>query len=185
MQPVHNRSMKLDLHTHCLEAFGLYGHALPTTEIVRKIVTKVKDRGLDGIAITEHSDRHRAFLVKDLVERSFNNEILIIPGQEVTRFGLHVVELYLPNDSIFRFLPHPGYPSARWWDEHLNGIHGIEIENGNYDIDQSKVRAVEQRHGLLLLSNSDAHDLDDIGIYYNVIDIEELCSRGELRQERM
>ncbi len=176
--------MKLDLHTHCLEALGLYGSTLPTTEMVQRIVSKVKEQGLDGIAITEHSDRHRAFLVRDLVERSFNSEVLIIPGQEVIRFGRHIVELYLPNNSIFRFVPHPGYPYKQGWDEYLNDIHGIEIENGNYNIDQDKVWPVAQEYGLLSLSNSDAHSLDKIGLYYNVIEIEELCARGELSKER-
>ncbi len=175
--------MKLDLHTHCLEALGLYGRALPSAQMVQRIVNKVKERGLDGIAITEHSDRHRAFLVRDLVERQFNNEVLIIPGQEGVRFGQHLVELYLPDNYVFRFLPHPGYPAGRWWDELLDGIHGIEIKNGQYAIDQSKALAAAQEYGLLLLSNSDAHNLEEIGLYYNVIEIEELCSRGELLRE--
>ena len=38
--------LKLDLHTHCLEATAF---APPTVEIVDKIVTRVKECGLDGI----------------------------------------------------------------------------------------------------------------------------------------
>jgi PHP family Zn ribbon phosphoesterase len=34
-----------------------------------------------------------------------------------------------------------------------------------------------KKHDLLLLTNSDAHSLADIGHYHNEIDIEDLCSR--------
>ena len=166
--------MRMDLHTHCREATGSR-HA--NLETVRKIVARVKAQGLDGIAVTEHDDKNYGYEVKDIVERFFPGEVLIIPGQEVRRGLHHMVELYLPGDTTFRFIAHPGNLSTTFGDN-LDGIHGLEIENGNCVIDTEKAREFAQRHGLLLLSNSDAHTLSDIGRHYNEITIDELSIRA-------
>jgi hypothetical protein len=169
--------MKLDLHTHCFEDLGF--QCLPNVRLVGKIVAAVKRQGLDGIAITEHHDRYCGFQVRDIVRSSLNNEVLIIPGQELDSMYQHVVELYLPLNLAFRFIAHPGYPTAEW-SKHLDGIQGIEIENGqHHDIDYEGIREIAERHGLLLLSNSDAHRLKDIGMYYNELELEELYVRAQ------
>jgi hypothetical protein len=49
----------------------------PSEEIVARIIAQIKARGLDGIAITEHWDKEYGFKVKEIVTRSFNNEVLI------------------------------------------------------------------------------------------------------------
>ena len=161
--------MKLDLHTHCHEAVSF---ADPDIELVRKIVLAVKGRGLDGIAITEHDTSDFAYEVKELVECFFGGEILIIPGQEVREDHHQIVELYLSNNLTFRFVAHPGYISDTYYL--LDDIHGLEIENAHYHIDKQKVKKVARRHRLLLLSNSDAHSLSEIGKYYNEIDVRAL-----------
>lgn len=50
----------------------------PSEEIFARIIAQIKARGLDGIAITEHWDKEYGFKVKEIVTRSFNNEVLII-----------------------------------------------------------------------------------------------------------
>jgi len=167
--------LKLDLHTHCYEATGCRD---PTVEIVKRIVDQIRVRGLDGIAVTEHWDKDYGFRVKEMVEQLFDNEVLIIPGQEIDVRGQQEVELYLPNGSTFRFLAHPGYPSNSYTVEN---VQGIEIENHvhGWEMDKTKIREVAEEHGLLLLSNSDAHYLSDIGRYYNEISLEELYARAK------
>ena len=166
--------LKLDLHTHCYEATG---YRAPSLEIVRQIVDQIKARGLDGIAITEHWDKDYGFKVKEIVEQFFNNEVLIIPGREVDVKEHQEVELYLPNGSTFRFLAHPGYPVNYYV---IEGVQGIEIENGFHRyIDKERVRELAEEHGLLLLRNSDAHFIRQIGQYYNEIDLEELYARAK------
>ncbi|MFC2008276.1 PHP-associated domain-containing protein [Chloroflexota bacterium] len=168
--------MKLDLHTHCSEAIYAVDIGCSDLEAAQKIVEAVKKKGLDGIAITDHYGSDFAFKVKKLVEDELGNEVLIIPGQEIDRRSGHLVELYLPDGFIFRFIPHPHVPN--WLS--LKGIHGIEIENGQdflYSINHDEVREFGQRHNLLFLSNSDAHSLLDIGSYYNEIELRELCHR--------
>lgn len=181
--------MKLDLHTHCREAVG---RPNPTPEIVRRIIVAVKDRGLDGIAITEHYTEAYAYEVKEIVHRDFNDEILIIPGREIDRVFLgadkgvfHLVELHLPGDVTFRFVAHPGHPYISDLGSHIDGdIHGLELRNPEHDheMNENMIRGLAERHDLLLLTNSDAHSLADIGTYYNEIDVEVLRARASRRR---
>jgi histidinol phosphatase-like PHP family hydrolase len=170
--------LKLDLHTHCSEATCVY---TPNRDVVKKIVAAVKAKGLDGIGVTEHYNKNYGFQVREIVERHFNNEILIIPGQEIDKGKLHVVMLYLPGDLTFRFVGHPGYPKVEDFSTQIDdSIHGIEFRNPTHDdeMDQTAIRKAARKHNLLLLQNSDAHFLSDIGKYYNEITIEELCARA-------
>jgi histidinol phosphatase-like PHP family hydrolase len=170
--------LKLDLHTHCRQA-NLNVPDVMTG--VLRIVSSIQARGLHGIAITDHWQTKYAFRVKEIVDCLFNNSVLIIPGQEVIRQHQHVIELYLQNGYIFRFIAHPPSYSCQWY-KHLEGIHGVEVRNCNEEhvIDEAKVREVAQVNDLLILSNSDAHELENIGLCYNEIEMTELYARAEL-----
>ncbi|MFQ5827506.1 MAG: PHP-associated domain-containing protein, partial [Dehalococcoidia bacterium] len=78
----------------------------------------------------------------------------------------------------FRFLAHPGYPGEM--TQFINNLHGIELDNPlhNWHINKQWVREIAEKHDILMLSNSDAHSLDDIGQAYNEISIEELYARA-------
>ncbi len=176
--------MKLDLHTHCREATA---SPKPDLDIARRIVTAVKERGLDGIALTDHYSSHFGEEVKRLIDKELNHEITVIPGREVDRMftgkqrGIfHMVELFLPEELIFRFIAHPGHPYVQDLDMIINGdIHGIELKNPSHDrdMDEDTIKRIAEKHNLILLTNSDAHRLRDIGIYHNEIEIEQLCDR--------
>jgi PHP family Zn ribbon phosphoesterase len=170
-----DRKLKLDLHTHCFEATG---YRAADTNIVARIIEKVKARGLDGIGVTEHYDKTYGFQVKEIVEREFNGEVLIIPGQEISVWPVQVVELYLPGDVTFRFLAHPGYPGEM--TQYINNLHGIELDNPlhNWHINKQWVKEIAEKHEILMLSNSDAHSLDDIGQVHNEVSLEELYARA-------
>lgn len=192
--------MKLDLHTHVFEEFLPVSPITITIRSVERIVEKIKKMGLDGIAVTEHDTKSYGYRVKEIVETHFNNEVLIIPGRELHSASIHFVELDLPCNGIttFRFLAHPDYPgdpinhlydsngieidTALYpWDiNQLHGFDGIEIDNAlhHWHIDQGKVKDIAAKYNLLLLANSDAHYLDDIGKRYNEISLEDLCQRG-------
>jgi len=171
--------LKLDLHTHCMEATGMV--AYPSIDLVRKIVKRVNDRGLDGIAITEHDDKEYGFRVKKIVDKSLDSQILIIPGREITVKEMgwaEMVELFLPNGSTFRFLPHPSYPypGDDGFEYDMNLLQGIEIGNALHDrqINKKRVKEISKKYNLILLKNSDAHTLDEIGSFHNEISLEEL-----------
>ena len=156
---------------------------------MKKIVDVVKDRGLDGIAITDHYAKAFGYGVKEIIDHHLNSEITVIPGQEIDKafsgierglFHVHIVELYLPGDVTFRFIAHPLRGEIGELDHQIDdSIHGIELKNPNhdYEMDEAKIREVAEKHDLLLLANSDAHFLSDIGKHYNEIEIEELCAR--------
>lgn len=149
-------------------------------EIVGKIIDKIKARGLDGIAVTEHYDKTYGFQVKEIAERHFPGQAIIIPGQEVNVWPVQVVELYLSDKVTFRFLAHPGYPGELTASV-INGLHGIEVENPlhNWHINKQKVREIAEKYNLMLLYDSDAHSLDDIGAVYNEVTLEELFQRAQ------
>jgi histidinol phosphatase-like PHP family hydrolase len=177
--------LKLDLHTHCREATAC---PTPTLDIARNIVAAVKAKGLDGIATTEHYTERYGHELKEIVDRQLNGEIVVIPGQELDRmfFGrergvFHVVELYLPDGVTFRFIAHPGHPYVRDLGAQIDSsIHGIELKNTSHpnEMDEERIRQLAEKHGLLLLTNSDAHALRDIGSFYNEIDLGQLSSRA-------
>jgi len=166
--------MKLDLHTHCLEATGVVH---PDTRTVKQILSRAKAAGLDGIAITEHNNSDYAYKIKRIADKFFPDQVLVIPGREIRQGLNHVVELYLPENTVFRFIAHPG-DLLKNRPDYLDDLHGVEIENGNQVINENVTRKFALRHKLLLLSNSDAHSLSDIGRHYTEVDIEELCRRA-------
>lgn len=170
--------LKLDLHTHCYEATR---YAAPTVDLVREILEAAKSKGLDGIGITEHWDKEYGFRVKEIVETCFDNQLLIIPGHELDVGDQQIVELFLPNDSVFRFLAHPGYPSEHAHVEEKLNLQGIEIENSmhSWHINKEVVRELAEKHDLMLLRNSDAHYLSRIGQAYNEISLEDLYARAK------
>ena len=171
--------MKLDLHTHCFEATGT---AYPDARVVERILVSIKEAGLDGIAITEHDNSDYGYRVKDIVDEFFPGETVVIPGREVRRGLNHMVELYLPDDLVFRFIAHPVGQLNCYHDE-FKDIHGVEIENGNQFINEDMAREFAWQRELLLLSNSDAHSLADIGRHHTEVDIDELCRRVRLMRE--
>ena len=169
------KKLKLDLHTHCFEATRREADV----SAVETIIKQVKARGLDGIAVTDHNYKSYGIQFKEIAEKHFKGQVLIIPGHEISMFSVEIVELFLSDGVVFRFIAHPGYPL---WDYAygLDTVQGIEIENGmhTWQIDKVKVREVAEKHGLVLLANSDAHSVEDIGKFYNEISLEELYSRA-------
>ena len=175
--------MKLELHTHVFEEFLPSSPGAITLSMVENIVEQVKSADLDGIGVTEHGSKAYGYRVHEIVEEHFASEILIIPGQEFERDAIHYVELDVPGKDIlpFRFIAHPGYPGNP--ASQAGGFNGIEIENAahNWHIKGEEVKKLAAKHNLLLLSNSDAHYLRDIGRRYTEISLTDLCRTGPAR----
>ena len=170
--------LKLDLHTHPYESTGI---SEPNEELAESIVNAVKARGLDGIAATEHEDESFGYKLRDVVDRHFPGQVVIIPGREVVvpEFGFcEAVELFLEDGLVFRFLAHPGQPSPQHFEVESIPLHGIELHNASYDqyLDHRLITELGERHSLLCLHNSDAHRLKDIGLFCNEVDMAELAA---------
>lgn len=169
--------LKLDLHTHPFEAMGFPS---PSVDAVAKIVKQIKRMGLDGVAITEHEISLYGFKAAEIAKEYFP-EVLIIPGVEIDVNGVgpithrHVVELYLEG-RVFRFQAHP-------YDERLEILRdcqGIEIRNYLHKkMDKELAEQLALSLNLIPLRNSDAHKLEDIGKYYNILSIEMLYERAK------
>jgi histidinol phosphatase-like PHP family hydrolase len=168
-----NGKLKLDLHTHLLEAVNF---ARADRKLVYEIVKKAQMKGLDGLAITDHEELGMSFAyeVKQISEDIFGNKFIVIPGREIHKGIEHIVELYFENNCVFRFIAHPLSFSAEDY-KNLGVVHGIEIENGSFYIDEKKISGYAEKYRLLKLKNSDAHSLVGIGKCYNEIGLDELC----------
>jgi histidinol phosphatase-like PHP family hydrolase len=170
--------LKLDLHAHPFEALGFPS---PSIDAVAKIVRQIKRAGLDGIAITEHGERSYGFEAAEIAKEYFP-EVIVIPGVELEMSGVgpathrQIVELYL-GDRVFRFQVHP-------YDERpeiLSTCQGIEVRNYLHKkMDEDLAMQLALKFNLLPLRNSDAHRLEEIGKYYNVISLEALYERSAL-----
>lgn len=170
--------LKLDLHTHCWEATR---YAPPSLDIARRIVNQIKEKGLDGIAITEHHSSKYSYTMKELIAQ-VAPEVIIIPGQEIDGpWKEQVVELFLPDGATFRFWAHPFRLDYTDLHYHIRGpVQGIEIDNPmhTWHLDRPAIREYAEKHNLLLFSNSDAHYVEDIGRFHNEIDLAELSRLG-------
>ena len=174
--------LKLDLHTHIWEAFNFQP---PSLDIAEKVIAQIKSQGIDGIAITDHHNKEWAFEFRELVEKHFPGEVGIIPGWEIevrpaaSPFDEYqVAELFLPNGGMFRTYCHPGYYTPNIIIE--ENIHGIEIDNciHNWHIRKSQVRSVARRHSLMTFEVSDAHNLENIGLRYTEVELDDLYRRA-------
>ncbi len=174
--------LKLDLHTHVWEAFNFQP---PNESIAEKVVAQIKSAGIDGIAITDHHNKEWSYQFRDLVERLYPGEVTIIPGWEIeirppqNPFAEYqVAELFLPGGGVFRSYCHPGYYSPEIIIE--ENVHAIEIDNyiHNWHIRKQQVAEVAKTHDLLVLEVSDAHNLENIGLRYTELELDELYRRA-------
>ena len=121
--------VKLDLHTHVWEAFNFQD---PTPAMAEQVVARIKDRGIDGIAITDHNNKEWSFRFRDLVEGKYPGEVIIIPGWEIevrpvqNPFSEYqIAELFLPGGGVVsQLLPSgvllPGHHHRRRRPRHRN-----------------------------------------------------------------
>lgn len=174
--------LKLDLHAHPFEAMGF---PTPDVSSVGAIIKAARSKGLDGLAVTEHYSPRYGRLAKEIAERHFPGQLLIIPGQETRVGSQEVVELYLDDFLTFRFLAHP--QSTYGFEPDLYGVQGIEVENSIHNpcIDHEEVSRIARHYNLLELRNSDAHLLEELGNLYNCLELEELYRLGIDRNQEV
>ena len=174
--------VKMDLHTHIWEAFNFQP---PSLSIAEKVIARIKESGIDGIAITDHHNWEWGVELGELIEENFPGEVIIIPGWEVeirppsNPFAEYQVsELLLPEGGVFRIYCHPGYYSPNIVIE--ENVHAIEIDNygHNWHIRKQQVREVADAHSLMTLEVSDAHVLENVGVRYSEVELEELYRRA-------
>lgn len=167
--------MKLDLHIH-----SKYSHDGILDP--REIITIAKERGLDGIAITDHNTIRGGLEAKKYETEDFK----VIIGAEIMTEKGEVTGLFLSEEVSSRdfqgvvtgikaqggivVVPHP-FDTLRRSAFHITGeyaglVDAIEGFNSRCIFNRYNRKAVEfaTRHNLPVVGGSDAHYANEIGL---------------------
>jgi len=177
--------LKIDFHTHPIEALqdkmGIKGVANINKEVAALIVKAVKDAGLNGIAITEHSNFNRSWVTAlEILDHFQHENLVILPGEELDYQGQQFLHIYVPeyyrrripffkNQEWFLIFAHPGY---------YNPLEASQLGEIKYDaVEEQSIHGDFPLAGQLALErnipttrSSDAHKLEDIGKLYTTIE---------------
>jgi len=171
--------LKLDLHVHTC-----YSTDAGTTP--KEVIAYSKKRGLDGVAITDHDT------LKGALRLTNQEEIIVIPGIEVTTLNGHVLALNLHevippkmtlSETIRRIHELGGIAVAahpkiiykgigQQITPHL-GFDAIEVINSSafpFFFSTHQSRKVALQLGLPQTAGSDAHYPSEIGLAYTIVD---------------
>jgi len=181
--------LKLDLHVHtkCSQ------DAFTDPDIIPRIV---KRRGLDGIAVTEH----------DMLSSYRSEEILVVPGIEVSSRDGHIVALgicdavprglsadhtieLLRGQNCVIVVPHPYDISSPSVDPlHLrNSVDGIETVNSAmipFWLAKRRSEKAAKVLGVSMVAGSDSHIPSTIGDAYTLLDVSSPSVEGILESIR-
>jgi len=172
--------MKIDFHVHT-------HFSKDCLSDVRKVLQCAIEKGMGGIAITDHETVEGALLAKEIVEEE-KLPLLVIVGEEIITPHGEIMGLFLKKTinrcSISRALleikrqdgiasiPHP-FDSVRgsalhpkWLSkEEIKGLEAVEVFNARVTLPSVNESALEfaQGQGLAQLGGSDAHTLGEIG----------------------
>lgn len=175
--------MKIDLHVHARERSGC------ATSGEEEMIQAAIAYGLDGLAFTDHQRLVPAERLAELNRkyapfRVFGGiELSVTEGEDVLVLGVHDPALEAQRwtyPALFRFarerdglliLAHPfRFHETIRIDVEQYPPDAIEIHSANTDdCDEPQIRAIAERLHLHLLCNSDAHNTERVGIYYNAL----------------
>lgn len=172
-------SLKLDLHVHTL-----YSTDAGTTP--KEVIAYSKKRGLDGVAITDHDT------LKGALRLTNQEEVIVIPGIEVTTLNGHVLALNVHEEippkmtlpeTIRRIHKLGGIAVAAHPKIIYKGIgqqitphlefDAIEVINSSafpFFFSTYQSRKVALQLGLPQIAGSDAHYPSEIGLAYTIVD---------------
>ena len=176
--------MKIDLHVHASE------RSVCATIGEEQQIQAAIAAGLDAIAFTDH---HRFMTVERLDElnnlyspfRVFNGIEISVDGEDILVFGVHAHELettslhypwlhsYVRSYGGLMILAHP----YRFRDEISIPIQQyppdlVEYRSTNTPkTAEDKIMDLSRRLGIGLVCNSDAHNTDKLGLFYNILPV--------------
>ncbi|MGC9356339.1 MAG: PHP-associated domain-containing protein [Anaerolineae bacterium] len=175
--------MKIDMHVHAQERS--FCSRSSEEEMIQAAITA----GLDALVFTDHDRlvprarlttlnvRYAPFRVFGGIEVSLGLEHILVfgvqdPALEDGNWTYHELHDFVEARQGFLALAHPYRFRRRL---HLDFMrlppHGAELRSHNTPKRAaSRIRDLASELDLVLLCNSDAHHVSDIGTYYNVID---------------
>ena len=181
-----NRTLKLDLHTHPIEALkekmGIKGILDVNKEIASAIIKAVKSAGLNGIAITEHNNFNHGWVASLEIAEQFQKEnLIILPGTEVDYQGQQFLSIYVPSryrrrvpfflgKEWFLILAHPGFYNPLDFEK-LMEVNFDAVEGSSALGDFSSAETISQKKNIAIIRSSGALKLEDIGLNYSELEI--------------
>ncbi len=175
--------MKIDLHIHTSD----WSDGKNTAE---EMIEKAIERGLDGIAITDH---HRMLKVAEqaTLQKKYPNikifkgcecsidgeDINIIGGDgnlkiEKGKYYLNDIIEYVNRTEAFTILNHP-FDRKKSINLDLNEFYpdAMDIMSMNIDTNSmDEILRITQKNEMLAIACSDAHIVKDVGLFHIVLD---------------
>jgi hypothetical protein len=164
-------ALRFDLHTHPLEGSCITKLSQITRHSIERIVTVMKKRRLDGIAITEHNDFSLGY---EAAKYADDFGVIILPGEEIDWGDHHILRISVFGKDYY-ILAHPRIPF-----ESTNQVKLDAVEFGSKHGKYPLAYQIAEERNIPLVQNSDAHLLCDLGLYASFIDLEAYL-RGEFR----
>ena len=171
--------LKIDLHVHTC-------YSIDAGTTLEEVIAHSKKRGLDGVAITDHDT------LKGALKLTNQEELLVIPGIEITTLDGHVLALnvheeILPEMTLLETVrrihelggisvaAHPKAIHCRIKQQITSslGFDAIEVINSSafpFFFSTYQGRKVALRLGLPQVAGSDAHYPSEIGFAYTLVD---------------
>jgi hypothetical protein len=181
-----SRKIKLDLHTHPIEALrtemGIQGIRDINREVAAAIVKCVKAAGLDGIAITERNNFNHGWVASLEIGDYFQAEnLIILPGSEIEIGEDHYLQIYIPDriqrrvpffkgKNWFLILAHPGN-GTRAALQQSPTIEPDAVEKQSLRGSFTAAEQIASERIIPLVQTSDAHRLEDVGRLYTELEI--------------
>lgn len=172
--------MIIDTHMHCIEG------SFDSHVSLRDIVAKAKDRGLDGICITDHDSLNAKEEARIVGEETnfliligceiltYEGDVVVFGLDEVPEQKMHVQELLdlVNKHNGAAISAHPFRENNRGMGNHIKivkGLSGIEGFNGNTK-DYNNLRAydIAREVKLPVFGASDCHWQKEVGKYATV-----------------
>ncbi len=173
------KTVKLDLHTHPIEALkntmGIKGIGNINVSVAGAIVKAVKDAGLNGIAITEHSNFNHGWVASLEIFDHFRKEnLIILPGAELDYGKQQYLQIYVPDywrrripffqgKEWFWILAHPGFYNPLDFDE-ISKVKFDAVEGKSIHGEFAAASQIAAERNVPIIQSSDAHKLEDIGL---------------------
>lgn len=179
------KTLKIDFHTHPIEALqekmGIKGIGDINKEVAELIVKAVKDAGLNGIAITEHSNFNRSWVTAlEILDHFQKEHLIILPGEELDYQGQQFLHIFIPeyyrrripffkNKDWFLIFAHPGFYNPLDISQ-FAGIDYDAVEERSLHGDFPPAGQIALARNIPTTRSSDAHRLEDIGRFYTEIE---------------
>lgn len=182
--------MKIDLHCHSF-------YSKDNFSPIEKILKTAKEKGLDGIALTDHDTIAGWEEAKRLAEKL---KIFLILGQEIKTKKGDILGLFLKKEIKVKdpievikeikvqngvvIIPHPFHYFHRFrenLEKFKDLIDGVEVFNARmfFSFGDKKAFEFAKKYNLAMVAGSDAHFWKDVGSAYTVAQAKDL---GEFKE---